>query len=363
MSTKTSFKLSFAGATGAQFGRRVFATTIPFETVERVLVVFPEVQRKINKVKVKAIAQYILKGLKSRNYCFLSAITATCRGDIGYEEDDNEVQLDMMARLSINDGQHRVEGIKLALKILREQVEKATGSERTEAQRRLDKLSDMSIPVVIFDSMDKVYEEQLFHDLNLLATKPTKSVSLKFDNTDLYNTMAKELKDENEKLLELGVETERTSLGEKNGEIMVLSTLRNMISYAISGSEKDKSEALTDDNYDEFKLTISNMIDSLFDALPNDCYDRSRYIIGTAATMQGIGKYYNYLINNDSIANVDEYVAGLANVDWKHSNPVLARGGFGGSFDITKNRFVFSGTGAGVNGVCNFLIQHNEPQE
>ncbi|KEO83155.1 DNA sulfur modification protein DndB [Tumebacillus flagellatus] len=351
--------VSFSGATGTQFGRNIFITTIPFKAAERFLVVFEEVQRKINKKRAKSIANYILNGLHRDNYCFLSAVTATCRGYIKYEEATNQVSIDINSNLSINDGQHRVEGIKMALDIARKDAEKANGSRKNEALERLSRLEEMCIPVVIFDNMSKAHEQQLFHDLNLLASKPTKSVSLKFDNTDLYNRMAKELAATNETLVTLGVDMEKTSLSEKREELMVLSTLRNTISYMIAGTDKDNNGVLNLDNYTEKRNEVSEIIDSIFEEMPDKCYDRSQYIIGLAATIQGIGKYVHYLINDfEEDMDVDGYLVGIGRMDWSHSNPKL--NGYGGSYDESKRRFVFSGTGSGINGICNFLKDNNK---
>jgi DGQHR domain-containing protein len=350
--------VTFYGAAGNQFGRNIFTTMIPFKSVERFLVVFPEVQRKVNKARVKSIAQYILKGLAARNYCFLSALTATCRGDIQYDPNTSQVTIDINAVLSINDGQHRCEGIKLALQHVRKELQEAsTPEEAARVKEKLERLENMCVPVVIFEGLDEKQEQQLFHDLNLLAVKPNKSVSLKFDNTDLYNLMAKELKDENEYLRRYGVETEKTQLKETNPNLMVLSTLRNMISFIIAGTDKE-NDVLTLDNYDENKQMVNEVLNEIFRVLPQ-ANDRNTYILGLAATLQGIAKYVHYLLNSNDILNWKEYVAGLGNINWRHDNQ--AWNGYGGSFDPIKRKFVFGGTGGGIKGVFKFLIDNNRP--
>ncbi|MTV50835.1 DGQHR domain-containing protein [Heliobacillus mobilis] len=357
MSSFGAIMVSFPGAAHRQFGKQIYTTLIPFGVMERFLMVDDDVQRKLNKRRVKSIANYILMGIKDGNLCFLSAITATCRGPIQYNEATNQLSIDISTQMSVNDGQHRFAGVKMALDTMRRKVDTSQGQQRLEYSEKLKKLEDMAIPVVIFGNLTKVMEQQLFHDLNLLANKPTKSVSLKFDNSDLYNAMAKELKNENEWLIRFGIETERTSLSERNRELMVLSTLRNMISFIISGTDKDSNAVLTLENYNTWKTDVSELIDKLFSVLPEDCNDRSRYIIGLAATIQGIGKYINYLINKENLS--DEKLSGLKKVDWKHTNPHW--NGAGGTFDPVKERIVFGGTGGGVNGIYMKLIEINGP--
>lgn len=352
--------ISFSGAAGRQFGKNVYTTMIPYKSIEKFLVVFPEVQRKVNNVRVKEIAEYVLKGVNNRNYCFFSAVTATCRGEIQYDEQSKLVTIDINSVLSINDGQHRIEGIKMALKNMRQIVKKAkSNEEKLSLTHKLEYLESMTIPVLIFESMDESYEQQLFHDLNKLAKTPTKSISLKFDNNDPYTIMAKELSKENDSLSKFGVETEKTQLRENNPNLMLLSTLRNTISYMLSGSDNDKTDALTFDNYDDMKVTVNNIFNEIFEALPSDCNDRTKYIIGTAVTVQGIGKYINHILNNDNIVNYKDYIAGLKNINWRHENKMW--NGYGGSYDSEKKRFVFSGTGGGINGVRNALIENNRP--
>lgn len=352
--------ISFSGAAGNQFGKNIYTTMIPYKSIERFLVVFQDVQRNVNKARVKQIAEYVLEGTNQRNYCFLSAVTATCRGDIQYDDQSKSVTIDINSVLSINDGQHRVEGIKLAINNLRKQVSRSkTDEEKSELEKKLEYLENMCIPVVIFESMDKQYEQQLFHDLNNLAKTPTKSISLKFDNNDPYTAMAKELAVENPYLVKYGVEAEKTQLRENNPNLMLLSTLRNTISFMLSGSESDKSNTLTFDNYDDMKVTVNEIFNETFQALPADCNDRKKYIIGTAVTLQGIGKYIYSLLNDDEVVNWKEYVSGLRNINWRHDNKMW--NGYGGSYDPEKGKFVFGGTGGGINGVRNALIENNHP--
>ncbi|MEH7556494.1 DNA sulfur modification protein DndB [Priestia megaterium] len=352
--------ISFSGAAGNQFGKKIYTTMIPYKSIERFLVVFQDVQRNVNKARVKEIADYVLKGTNTRNYCFLSAVTATCRGEIEFDDQSKSVKIDINSVLSINDGQHRVEGIKLALNNLRKQVNNAkTDEEKLKLEEKLDYLENMCIPVVIFESMDKQYEQQLFHDLNNLAKTPTKSISLKFDNNDPYTAMAKELADENSYLIKYGVETEKTQLRENNPNLMLLSTLRNTISFMVCGSENDKSSVLTFENYDDIKATVTETFNEIFKALPADCNDRKKYIIGTAVTLQGIGKYVYTLLNDEEVVNWKDYIFGLQNINWKHDNKMW--NGYGGSYDPEKGRFVFGGTGGGINGVRNALIENNHP--
>lgn len=354
MSVANSIKISFKGSKGNQFGRETYVTMIPFNKLESFFKVFPEVQRKLSKPRVKSIAKYILDGINKKRMTFLSAITVTCKNEIQYNEDESTIDVDISTVFSINDGQHRSEAIKLAIATLKENIEKSSNqNEREKLTEKLNILENMTIPVVIFTGIDQKGEQQLFHDLNLLAGKPNKSIALNFDSSDLYNRLAKELAKNNEQLLRLKIETEKTQIRGNNNQIMVLSTLRNMLCYIITGANKDKEGILNIETYNEFYNTLDEIINLLFEVLPEDASNREKYIIGTAATVQGIGKYLNEVIYNQNNLDWQSEIEKLGTIDWSHSSSVWE--GYGGSYIPEKNKFVFTGTSAGINGVYEAL--------
>lgn len=358
MNNSNSIKIYFKGSKGYQFNRETYVTMIPFNKLESFFKVFPEVQRKLSKPRVKSIAKYILDGLEKKKMTFLSAITVTCTGEVEYIEENSSIGVDISTIFSINDGQHRSEAIKLALTTLKNNIDKAQDlNEKEKWQKKLETLESMTIPVVIFTGINQKGEQQLFHDLNLLASKPNKSIALKFDSSDQYNRLAKELAKNNEQLILFDVETEKTQLRGNNTQIMVLSTLRNMICYIVTGSNKDKENILNIDTYDSYYETIDEVFTLLFSVLPEDAANREKYIIGTAATLQGIGKFLHHVIENQDNLNWQEAIKKLGKIDWSHRSAVWHKAG--GSYISEKNKFVFTGTSAGVNGVYEALKRVN----
>jgi len=353
MSTLNSIKISFKGSKGSQFGRDTYTTMMPFNKLESFFKVFPEVQRKLSKPRVKSISKYILDGLEKKRMTFLSAITVTCKEEIEYNDEESTIDVDISTIFSVNDGQHRSEAIKLALTTLKNTIESSDNvNEKEKLKEKLEVLENMTIPVVIFTGIDQKGEQQLFHDLNLLAGKPNKSIALNFDSSDLYSTLAKDLAKENEKLVSLGVETEKTQI-RGNNKIMVLSTLRNMLCYIITGANKDKEGILNIENYNDYYITLDEIITLLFNNLPDDAPNRDNYILGTAATLQGIGKYLNEVIYNSDNLGWESEVNKLGKISWTHDSNIWE--GYGGSYILEKKKFVFTGTSAGINGVYEAL--------
>ena len=281
MNGSNSIKIYFRGSKGNQFGRETYVTMIPFSKLENFFKVFPEVQRKLSKPRVKSITKYILDGLDKKKMTFLSAITVTCTGEVEYDEENSSIGIDISTIFSINDGQHRSEAIKLALTTLRNNIDNSQNvNEKENLQKKLEILESMTIPVVIFTGINQKGEQQLFHDLNLLASKPNKSIALKFDSSDQYNRLAKELAKNNEQLIRFDVETEKTQLRGNNTQIMVLSTLRNMICYIVTGANKDKENLLNIETYDSYYETLDEISIFYFRFLPDDAANRAKYIIG-----------------------------------------------------------------------------------
>lgn len=354
MEGSNSIKIYFKGSKGNQFERQTYVTMVPFNQLENFFKIFPEVQRKLNKSRVKSIAKYILDGLDRKKMSFLSAITVTCTGEIEYKEENSSIGVDINTIFSINDGQHRSEAIKLALETLRNSIDNSQNSnEKENLQKKLTILESMTIPVVIFTGINQKGEQQLFHDLNLLASKPTKSIALKFDSSDQYNRLAKDLAENNEQLNRLNVEMEKTQLRGNNTNIMVLSTLRSMLCYIITGKNNDKESILNLETYDSYYSTLDEVFNILFSVLPEDAANRDKYLIGTAATIQGIGKYLHDIIEDESSLNWQEDIKKLGEIDWSHKSPVWNNAG--GSYIPEKNKFIFTGTSAGINGVYEAL--------
>jgi len=349
--------ISFQGSKGKQGSIETYVTMVPYRTLGNFFKVFPEVQRKINKNRVKKIAQYILDGVNNKRLTFLSAITVTCVGKLVFNNETNQIMVSINEKFSINDGQHRSAGIELAIETLQNRIEDAKSVEEKEKlTEKLDKLLEMTIPVVIFTGINQTQERQLFHDLNLLASKPTKSIALHFDSSDQLTRMAKELAANNETLKGLGIETEKTQIRSTNADkLMVLSTLRNMIAFMISGRNNDKDNILNLETYDEYYEMLDKYFNELFATLPSDCVNRQKYIIATAATLQGIGKYlHDYVFSKEGVLDEITEIHRLGNIDWSHNSKVWVHGG---SYLEEKGKFIFTGTSAGINGVCDSLAE------
>lgn len=283
-----------------QFGKDIYASTIKFKDLEEFLQVFKNVQRDTTKKKVRSIKRYILSGIKNpKEMRFFSAITVTCKGTIYHDKDKQRVAIDTQSKMSVNDGQHRFEGIKQAIEELeKEVIENGRDEvENAELRHQLDSLKNMGIAVIIFDGLEEKEEQQLFHDINNLSTRPSGSANIKFSQNDLFARMARELAVENRYLKHYGVEMDKKSIHKKNPNIMLLTTLHTAIHVMLGLGRYSKTrnrDVLTEENYESTKKRLSDTFDKLFYALPNDLNIKDKYLIDKNYAFISIVKFIHY---------------------------------------------------------------------
>ena len=181
-----TFEYNFPAIRGVQAGREYYVSMCPLRLIPRIFLfdedeLRPELraQRILNKNRIPEIARYILANKKG--YTF-SALTASIDGKVQFEplgEDESErklgrLRIPMDARFVINDGQHRRAGIEAAL-------------------RENPDVGDETISVVFFVDAGLKRCQQMFADLNRYAIRPTRSLSLLYDERDDFSQTAKAL--------------------------------------------------------------------------------------------------------------------------------------------------------------------------
>lgn len=325
---------------GKQFGREMFSSMLKFKDLLDFLEVFPEVQRNITNRKVIKIKNYVLSGLYDKAALrFFSAITVTCRGGMFYDESTNKVAINTHeSKLSVNDGQHRFYGISEAIRELNGKL----NTEKDETKKNeiliyLNELKHMVIPLVIYNHIDEVSEKQLFHDLNNLASRPSRSATIKLAQTDLFSKMAREMAEENRYLKHYGVEMDKMSIhGDKNPNTILLTTVYSMIKLLFGKSGKSATTInnfITEDNFSYYKKKAMKMFDNIFSVLPHDLSDRNKYILSKSYALKGIARFYYegtsvYGIKEDKILKTIENCDYSNNIDlWSPHGASLSKHG------------------------------------
>ncbi|MCT4479137.1 DGQHR domain-containing protein [Peribacillus frigoritolerans] len=348
---------TISGTKGKQFGKDIYTSLIKFRDLDKFLAVFPQVQRKVDRRRVNLLAGYVLKGLEEGNMSFLTSITATCRGDIFYNDTKQVIAIDTSSQLSINDGQHRFEGVRKAISEIKKEIRKTkAGESKEQLKEKMNLLEEMTLPIVIFANISESEEMQLFHDLNNLAKTPSKSVNLRFNQSNLYIRLAKEVSQENEFLSTYGVDMENDKLSDKNQNFALLNTISNSISYLLLGKNKQDDSFLTSDNYQAQKGNVNSMLDNLFTYLPSDITNRKKYLLGRASTLQGICKFI-YDAKNKMELSDDLIYKVIEDTEWRHDEVWL---NYGGSWDKNNEGITFSGSAAAISSVYKMLMENLE---
>lgn len=333
---------------GTQFGREVYSSVILFKDLDKFLATFPNVQRQINPRKVNSIKRYILNGLESEEEMsmrFFSAVTVSCRGIIFYDDSTKRMAINTNeCKLSINDGQHRIEAINKTLNYLEQEYVKSKDKIKSQKiRRKIDMLKDMIVPVIIFDGLTERHEKMLFHDLNNLAQRPSKNVNIKMNQVDLFSKMAMELAEENRYLKHYGIETDKMSIQEGNPNSILLSTLYESIKELVNF--KENHYVLSYENFDSAKKMINETFDKLFYVLPPDLNVKGKYLLEKSYALKSISRFINEARNHLLMIEDERIFEIIKNMDWGY-NPEFWRK-FGAVSGKGEN-LVFPGGGYGA---------------
>lgn len=151
------FTYRFPVVRGIQAGREYYIGMVPLNMLEKIFLedeeyVLPEyrAQRKLNEARIPEIKKYIIDNPDS--YVF-SALAASIDGNYKFISLDSDggdtgiLEVDMGAKILINDGQHRKAAILAAIK------------ENPEIENE-------TISVVFYQDLGLARSQQMFTDLN-----------------------------------------------------------------------------------------------------------------------------------------------------------------------------------------------------
>lgn len=353
---------TISGIKGNQFGHDIYSTELKFKDLEQFLGVFKNVQRDISKSRVRSIKEYILSGLEDNQMRFFSAITATLKGNKLYDETSHRLGIDTNSKMSINDGQHRFEAIKEAIAEIARDVEKNSRDvyKKDFYEKKLEKLKNMTIPIIIFDGLTEDEEKQLFHDLNSLSRRPSGSANIRFSQNDLYARLARELSAENRYLKHYGVELDKKSIHMKNENTFLLTTIYGSFQTLLMKRyqhEKNSTPTLKKENFAEKKEYVNSVLDNLFYVLPSDINVKNKYVLQKNYGLRGVMKFINYLT---STLGVDEKIAFETIAKTDLSNNVNSWKDYNGTAGRKGDNVTFNATSTGIMAVYRKLLDNVE---
>lgn len=298
------FSYKFSAVKGCQANKDFYIAMVPLKYLEKLFpvdeVVMPEyrAQRKLNLSRIPEMSDYILE---NRNTYVFSALAGSIDGDFHFSSISNTnsgiLEIDMVAKVLINDGQHRKAAILEALK------EDLT-------------LSDETISIVFYQDKGLVRSQQMFSDLNKHAVKPSNSLSALYDIRDRFSSIARFVVDNNV-FFKKYTEMESDSLGVNSPKYFTLNHVKNATEIIFKKSEPseiDEDFALkywskVAENITEWELVEKKEITKK--------YLKENYIITLSVTLKALGRLglYYYTMNN-GFKNIEK----LKDIDWLRSN-------------------------------------------
>jgi DGQHR domain-containing protein len=304
---------------GLQFGREIFTSMLLFKDLSKFLTVFADVQRDMNPRKVAQIKTYILSGLSDTEMLrFFSSITVTCRDHIFFDETSQRVAINTKeSKLSINDGQHRFGGIMATIDFLKEKYEVTSDQHRKDGlKQKIDMLENMSMPLVIFNQISEKAEKQLFHDVNNLASRPSRSATIRLAQTDLVAQLSRKLANENKFLQNYGVEYDKGMIGDNNPNFILLTTIYKCVQdmYRESNQNGLTRIQLSEENVEDAFIYLMDTIDDICRALPYDITNKQVYLGHRNFVFKGIFRFIKMHRRNSTPEPL--IFQAIKNVDW-----------------------------------------------
>jgi len=218
------------------------------------------------------------------------------------------LHIGMSSTILINDGQHRRAAIE-------------------DAVRERPELGDESISVVLFADGGLGRSQQMFADLNVHATKPTKSIRLLYDHRDEAAQLSRDVV-QRVSLFREFTDFEATSLSNRTLKLFTFSSLHQAISLLI---DKPRGSARTPDDLtkavDFWEAVISCMPDwqAIQNRRANSSDLRRDYVHSHGIALQAIGLAGAQLISKYP-RDWKSRLKGLRNLDWSRSNVELWEG-------------------------------------
>ena len=265
-------------------------------------------QRKLNKARIKAIAEYIWENYQNGTV-FFPPICVNAQPSPQYK-DGNILLPYHSVTLRLTDGQHRCFGIRKALEEIQPQDD-----------RRF--LAQLEIGVLIYAGLPLEEERQAFRDQNLLVQRPNVSLSHYFDQRSPTVLIAKELLKRVPQFYN-NVEKVENSLNQHNPKLMTLSTLVTATKYMFPHlKSKNNLESYTDWAYSFWVAAANNFPDNAWELKSKEerSQQRKESIAVSAVIFQAMGMLARELYQESVPAeNLAQWLVKLREIDWQREN-------------------------------------------
>lgn len=267
-------------------------------------------QRKLNKTRVKAIAQYILENYE-QGTIFFPPICVNIHPQPSYQDGMIFLPYDSVS-MRLTDGQHRCYGIGEVLKEL-----------KNENSLEYNLISQLEIGVLLYSALPLEEERQAFRDQNLLVQRPSVSLSHYFDERNPHVLIAKELIETVPQFID-NIECIENSLGTHNHKLMSLSTLVQSIKHTFPNLKFQENLQDEIDWLTVYWKTLANTFSKNPWAIKNKqerSQQRKESLLVSAVLFQALGMLGHDLLIEGIIAeDLSKWVAKLNELDYTRKN-------------------------------------------
>ena len=304
------FTYRFPVVRGIQAGREYYIGMVPLNMLEKIFLedeeyVLPEyrAQRKLNEARIPEIKKYIIDNPDS--YVF-SALAASIDGNYKFISLDSDggdtgiLEVDMGAKILINDGQHRKAAILAAIK------------ENPEIENE-------TISVVFYQDLGLARSQQMFTDLNKHAVKTSNSIAELYDSRDALAVITRKVIGEIPFLNEY-VDKERDNLGKYSSALFTLNT------FYTANKRILKRNICNDDFYKFLKLFWGSVAVHMIPWSELQKKEiskkelREQYIATQAVVIQAFGRVGAFLFENYDCEEVESYIKKIELINWKRNS-------------------------------------------
>ena len=301
-----NFSYSFPAAKGIQANKNYYIAMVPLKYIVKI---FPEpteyvppeyrAQRRLNEQRIPEIRNYILE---NRDTYIFSSLTASIDGNFCFNEIQNNVgilQVDMEAKILINDGQHRRAAIAQAL------IEDSS-------------LENETISVVFFEDQGLANSQQMFSDLNMNAQKSSNSINTCFETRDELAVLTKKIVSSIPFLAKY-TDFEKDNLGKNSSKLFTLYNLYRVNKLILRKEEvnEENSKFL----YEFWHEIVKNLPE--WEALEKKEITkrdlRENYITTLGVTLLAFSRIGIWLYEN-SRDDISKYISVFKDIDWSRNN-------------------------------------------
>lgn len=258
-----------------QLGRDAFLSTIKYRDLSRIEV-DADVQRPESKRRIPEIARYVAGGDGYFGAVMLTVVGGSI-GSVVLAQD--RLIIDGTCRIVVNDGQHRIAGIKKAI------------SDRLIEGDRLDD----DLPVVIYAHLDRDEQRQLFADVNLHAMKPPKAIGLNYNDRNLLVRFTKDVV-EKSAAFRGKVNYLKTKVGPRDTELFTFSAIVDAVGRMI--------DDLSPETYDQRLAEAVEWWNQVDEAI-GETWEQRNTVANTKVGLTVLASLYGFNVDWSTLASID----------------------------------------------------------